>query len=96
MQFPFPGVVERRRLWERAWTASAPAEAIDFDLLAQQFRRSIRNVGLAASFLAAADGGIVRMTHVMHAVHREQQKLGTASSAARRNVSIQEAHERAG
>jgi hypothetical protein len=37
---------------------------------------NIRNVALAAAFLAAAAGGIVTMEHLIHATRREYQKMG--------------------
>jgi hypothetical protein len=37
---------------------------------------SIRNISLAATFLAAADGGFVTMAHLLLATERENLKLG--------------------
>jgi hypothetical protein len=37
---------------------------------------SIRNIALAAAFLAADDGNVVTMSHLMHATKREFQKMG--------------------
>jgi len=37
---------------------------------------NIKNVALAAAFLAAADGGVVAMRHVTQATLREYQKTG--------------------
>jgi hypothetical protein len=53
--------------------------------LSRAFRLSggnIKNVALAAAFSAAADGGVVRMEHVLHATRREFQKLGKSLSEA--------------
>ncbi|MEO8017680.1 MAG: ATP-binding protein [Pseudomonadota bacterium] len=86
VQFPFPDVADRLRLWRRAWPDRAPTAQIDHDALARQFRitgGSIRNVALAASFLAAKEDGAVRMSHVMHALRREHQKLGTTVTGER-------------
>ena len=64
----------------RAWTATAPTDGIDFDLLAQQFRLSggnIRNVGLTASF-----SRLTGRAHARHAcVASRAAKLGTALAA---------------
>jgi hypothetical protein len=37
---------------------------------------NIRNIALAAAFLAAGDGGIVDMDHLIGATRREYQKMG--------------------
>ena len=37
---------------------------------------SIRNIALAAAFLAADDGNVITMSHLMHATKREFQKMG--------------------
>ncbi len=37
---------------------------------------NIKNVVLAAAFLAAADGKVVNMTHLINAMKREYQKMG--------------------
>jgi AAA+ superfamily predicted ATPase len=80
INFPFPDEADRRRIWSAVWPDGISfANDVDFDLLARQFKLSggnIRNVALAAAFLAAADGGIVNMSHLLHAVRREFQKLG--------------------
>ena len=80
INFPFPDESDRRRIWSGIWPAGISfANNVDFDLLARQFKLSggnIKNVALAAAFLAAADGGIVSMSHLLHGVRREFQKLG--------------------
>ena len=79
VSFPVPDEESRRRIWEVVWPDVPRADGVDLDLLARRFPLSggnIRNIALAASFLAAADGGVVRMDHLMHATRREYQKLG--------------------
>jgi len=52
---------------------------VDFAMLARQFRLSggsIRNVALAAAFLAAEQNQPVSMRHLMLATKRELQKMG--------------------
>ncbi len=47
--------------------------------MAQRFEiagGNIRNVALAAAFLAAGDGGGVSMDHLLRATRREFQKMG--------------------
>jgi len=81
---PFPDEMSRRRIWDAIWPADLPRAAdIDTAILAREFRLSgghIRNIALRAAFLAADDGAIVDMRHVLHAVRREYQKLGKVLS----------------
>jgi len=80
IHFPFPDEAHRRRIWLGIWPDGISlSKDVDLDLLARQFKLSggnIKNVALAAAFLAAADGGIVNMSHLLHATRREFQKLG--------------------
>jgi SpoVK/Ycf46/Vps4 family AAA+-type ATPase len=85
VSFPFPDEESRRRIWEVVWPGVPRDTSVDVELLARRFALSggnIRNIALAASFLAAADGGVVRMEHLMHATRREYQKLGKALGSA--------------
>jgi SpoVK/Ycf46/Vps4 family AAA+-type ATPase len=78
IEFPLPGEAERRRIWERVWPEELPLEAgLDAGELAARFDLAgggIRNVAVAAAFLAAADGGRVRLEHVLQATRREYEK----------------------
>ncbi|MBK8454774.1 MAG: ATP-binding protein [Thiofilum sp.] len=80
VQFTAPDVEARRRLWERVWPAATPVAAdIDCAELAEHLQVSgghIKNIALAAAYLAVAEGGEVQRRHVMHAAQREYQKLG--------------------
>jgi SpoVK/Ycf46/Vps4 family AAA+-type ATPase len=80
IHFPFPDEPARRRIWAGMWPEESPlAKNVDFDFLACKFQLSggnIKNVVLAASYLAAGDGGTVEMYHVIQATRREFQKLG--------------------
>jgi MoxR-like ATPase len=80
IEFPFPGEVERRRIWEGIWPADLPRSGtLDLDVMARRFEvagGSIRNIALAAAFLAAADGQTVTMQHLLRATQREYQKMG--------------------
>jgi len=84
VHFPFPGEADRRRIWGRVWPPEAPVDpSVDLDALAARFTLSggnIRNASLAAAFLAASDGGIIGMPHVLKAVRREFQKMGKTLS----------------
>jgi hypothetical protein len=80
IEFPFPDESSRRRIWERTAPAQLPlADDVDFGLLADRFRLSgggIRNALVNAAFLAARDGEVVGMNHLLWGVRREFQKLG--------------------
>lgn len=80
VDFPFPDEADRLRIWQSVWPAEVPIGAdVDLPLLARQFRLaggSIRNVAVAAAFLAAEQGRAVSMRHLMLATKRELQKLG--------------------
>ena len=86
VHFPFPDQESRRRIWAGSWPAAAPlADDVDFAVLAQRFKLSggnIKNAVLAASFLAAADGGRIGQFHLQQAVRRELQKMGKTIVAA--------------
>ena len=62
------------------WPADAPrAPDLDLGYLVRRFELAgalIRNIALAAAFLAAAEGQPIAQRHVLHAAHREYQKLG--------------------
>ena len=48
-------------------------------LLARRFKLAggnIRNIIISAAYLAAADGGVVGMPHLLHGARRELQKMG--------------------
>ena len=80
VDFPFPEEEDRLRIWRALLPPELPVdEQIDFTLLAQRFRiagGNIRNVIINAAYLAAADGGVVTMAHMLHGTRRELQKMG--------------------
>jgi AAA+ superfamily predicted ATPase len=80
VHFPFPDEASRLRIWRAVWPSAVPLGAdVDLALLARQFALSggnIRNVALAAAFLAAERGEPVAMRDLMAATRREYQKLG--------------------
>jgi AAA+ superfamily predicted ATPase len=77
--FPLPEEMDRRRIWRALWPAQLPREEdVDLDRLSR-FRLpggNIKNVLLAAAYMAAADGSGVRMQNLLHGIRREYQKLG--------------------
>ena len=80
VDFPFPEEGYRMRIWETLFPADVPRDPeVDFGLLARRFKLaggSIRNVIVGAAYLAAADGGRVKMGHLLHSTRRELQKMG--------------------
>lgn len=80
INFPFPGVEDRLRMWQRLFPEDVPREpGLDFAPLARLLAVSgghIRNIIVAATFLAAEEGRPVAMSHLSHAARRELQKMG--------------------
>ncbi|MBZ5553735.1 MAG: AAA family ATPase [Acidobacteriia bacterium] len=80
VDFPFPNEEFRRRIWEVTFPQGAPLDPeVDFRALARDVKLpggNIKNIALTASFLAAADGPVIRMQHLLKAARREHQKLG--------------------
>lgn len=80
VEFPLPNEKNRRRIWEKIWPATMPRNpALDLDFMARRFELAggnIRNVALAAAFLAADDGHVVEMSRLIHAIQHEYQKMG--------------------
>jgi hypothetical protein len=85
VEFPMPDVADRHRIWAQIWPAATPRDPdLDLEFLARQIEvagGSIRNIALAGAFLAAADGGVVTMAHLLRATHREYQKMGKLLTA---------------
>ena len=86
VEFPLPEEPERRRLWERSLPDTAPrADDVDFEALARAFKLAgghIRNACITGAFLAAADGGPIRLQHLLWGIRREYQKLGKLAADA--------------
>jgi SpoVK/Ycf46/Vps4 family AAA+-type ATPase len=80
VEFPFPCEADRRRIWEKIWPAEMPdLGELDLDFMARRFEiagGNIRNIAVAAAFLAASDGGVIKMAHLLHGTRREYQKMG--------------------
>lgn len=80
VDFPFPESEYRYRIWMAHFPPEAPlASDVDLMKLAEHYRLAggnIRNVALASAYLAAANGGVIAMTHILSAIQREHQKMG--------------------
>jgi hypothetical protein len=77
INFPYPGPVQRRAIWTRAWPESVPRDALDYDKLARLNLSggNIANVALNATFMAAEAGTPVTMPLVLEAARAEYEKL---------------------
>lgn len=86
VHFPFPEEQTREQIWKKVWPAeTVVAEDVDFVQLAHRFRLSggnIRNIALAAAFLAAAARRPVSMADILRATRREYAKVGKNLTAA--------------
>jgi len=80
VEFPFPDEEYRTRIWKSIYPKEAPvSEEVDFSLLGRNIALAggnIKNMAVAAAFYAAAEGGLIRMSHLVRAAHREHQKIG--------------------
>ena len=77
ISFPFPGAIERKRIWSQALPQEAPRADLDFDRLAR-FSLSggnIHSIALNAAFLAARKDGPVTMPLLLSATRTELRKL---------------------
>jgi SpoVK/Ycf46/Vps4 family AAA+-type ATPase len=80
VEFPFPDAAGRQEIWRRHIPRQAPVgDDLDFAWLGEQFPitgGTIKNIVLAAAFLAAADCGAITMAHVVRGARREFEKIG--------------------
>jgi len=84
VQFPFPDAGYRAEIWKRVFPQQTPTDGLDLHKLARLTIAggSIRNIALNAAFLAAGDGGQVRMTHLLQATRSEYAKMEKSLSSA--------------
>ena len=75
--FPFPGLAERARIWQRAFPPATPTDGLDVTRLAQLSVAggNIRTIALHAAFAAAQAGVPVGMPQVLRAAVAEYAKL---------------------
>lgn len=83
VNFPFPDIESRVEIWRRAFPDSAPTEGLDPYRLAQLNVTGghIRNIALAAAFLAADAGQPIRMEHLLAAARSEMIKIEKSITA---------------
>jgi AAA+ superfamily predicted ATPase len=77
VDFPFPGVPDRKRIWSQVFPAATERTDLDLDRLARFTLTggSIHNAALNAAFLAADAGDPVTMPRVLEAIRGEYRKL---------------------
>ena len=77
VNFPFPGIPERTRIWERAFPKDAETDGLDYTRLAKfnLTGGSIQNIAINAAFLAASAGSPVTMPLIFEAARSEFRKL---------------------
>jgi len=80
IELPYPDETQRRSIWETIWPPDTPREVdLDLDQMSRRFELTggnIRNIAVAAAFLAAEDGQMITMRHLLHATRREYHKMG--------------------
>ncbi|HIH44598.1 MAG TPA: ATP-binding protein [Candidatus Methanoperedenaceae archaeon] len=79
VDFPPPEEGQRERIWGSIFPKETPVDdGVDFGFLARIALTggSIKNVAISAAFMAADDGKIVTMEHIIRALKREFQKIG--------------------
>ena len=84
VDFPFPDEASRRRLWESIWPPKLPrSKDLDLAFMAAQFKvpgGAVKNIAVAAAFLAAEQGGDLKTEHLLWAARREIEKSGRSVS----------------
>jgi SpoVK/Ycf46/Vps4 family AAA+-type ATPase len=77
VDFPFPQARERAEIWRRVFPQATPTHELNFDRLARLNASggNIRNIAMAAAFLAADRDERVGMLHLLDAARQEFLKL---------------------
>ena len=80
VEFPFPDEDSRRRIWQSIWPAEVPrSKNLDLDFMATHFKLAggaVKNIAVAAAFLAAEDRTELTTEHLLWAARRELEKSG--------------------
>ena len=78
VDFPFPSTEYRNRIWQKSFPEKTTLGNIDFNFLAKLEipGGNIKNISLNAAFLAADNGCIIQMDHILKATKREYSKIG--------------------
>ncbi|MBN9658096.1 MAG: ATP-binding protein [Acidobacteria bacterium] len=89
VDFPAPDRGLRKELWRASLPAAIRMQGVDLDSLADRLAvtgASIKNIALAASYMAAADGGVVTAAMIAKAARRELEKLGKPATFAESEI----------
>jgi SpoVK/Ycf46/Vps4 family AAA+-type ATPase len=80
VEFPFPDAEQRMTIWKRHFPDEAPVnDDIDYELLSRKVQvagGNIKNIVLNAAFLAAGNGQVIGMDHLIQGTKREYEKIG--------------------
>jgi len=84
VNLPFPGLKERKLIWQKALPSQTPQKDLDFDRLARLniSGGNIHSIALNAAFLAAQNGQTVTMPILLSAARAELRKLEKGFSEA--------------
>ena len=84
VDFPYPNVADRKRIWEKSFTAKTPVENLDLDQLARLNTTGgvIHNASLGAAFAATTSGGAVTTRLVLSSLKAEYRKTNRPISEA--------------
>jgi SpoVK/Ycf46/Vps4 family AAA+-type ATPase len=77
VNFPFPGIEERKRIWQKVFPSDTPIEDLDYDRLARLNLSggNIHSIALNAAFLAASQDSPITMPLLLQAARLEYLKL---------------------
>jgi ATP-dependent 26S proteasome regulatory subunit len=77
VHFPFPDAEQRTAIWRRIFPPQTPTQQLEPEKLAQLnvAGGAIRNIALAAAFLAAEEESPVTMRHLLQAARSEYAKI---------------------
>jgi hypothetical protein len=92
IDFPLPDAEVRRKLWASSFPPQVDIYGVRFDVLADRLPlsgASIKNIALAATYLAASNGGIVSSKQVAHATRRELERMGRPAPFSEADLTIQ-------
>lgn len=80
IEFPFPDESSRSKIWQSHFPKEAPlGDEIDYEFLSKHFQvagGNIKNIVLNAAFLAAENGGVIGMQHILDGTRGEFEKIG--------------------
>ena len=84
VNLPFPGLKERKLIWQKALPSETPQKELDYERLSRLniSGGNIHSIALNAAFLAAQNGQVVTMPIVLAAARAELRKLEKGFSEA--------------